>query len=483
MIIQSIEHSRFSLIAGLLLALSLFPASAASETAELRAVSLPEALTQALKTNPEILTARKEIARTLGLILEVQAKAMPRVSLGAGFNDNAKAFLADRPGAIGETEAWSLSARVTQLLYSGGQVRSAVEIARLTRNSSWFQLVETINSVVARIKQQYFNIILTRELIKVQEESVSLLEQELKDQKNRFEAGTVPQFNVLRAEVELSNARPGLIAARNNFRIAQLQLARTLGIDPPVGVMGVDEPVFELTTPMEEGEWKLGMVEALAMAKLRRPLLKEQRQAILIASKTVRAEQGGYLPTVQATGGYEIRSSSTDSSWQESLEGWFAGVEGNWNIFDGLETAGKVSQARANLAKAKIGYEDAVRQVEIEVQEGYSQLQEARELIESQSKTVEQAREALRLSQARFSAGAGTQLEVFDARVALNNAQVTALQAKFEFIVAVAELERITGIAFDYASSFEDPLLKERWIRKLIAEEKAPVEATPESSK
>ena len=65
----------------------------------------------------------------------------------------------------------------------------------------------------------------------MQEEQVQLLESQLKDQQNRFEAGTVPRFNVLQAQVALSNQIPNLISARNNYRIAKLTLAKTLGLD------------------------------------------------------------------------------------------------------------------------------------------------------------------------------------------------------------------------------------------------------------
>ena len=81
------------------------------------------------------------------------------------------------------------------------------------------------------MRSSFTQVILNRALIGVQEESVRLLESQLKDQQNRFEAGTVPRFNVLQAEVALVNQQPALITARNNFRIAQLQLAKTIGLD------------------------------------------------------------------------------------------------------------------------------------------------------------------------------------------------------------------------------------------------------------
>ena len=83
------------------------------------------------------------------------------------------------------------------------------------------------------------------------------------------------------------------------------------------------------------------------------------------------------------------------------------------------------------LSEAKITYDDAVRQVELEIQQAYSNLQQDRELYDSQSKNVDQAREALRLASARLGVGAGVQLDVLNAQVALTQAQSTRLSALF----------------------------------------------------
>src|SRR5438552_18174639 len=93
---------------------------------------------------------------------------------------------------------------------------------------------------------------------------------------------------------------------------------------------------------------------------------------------------------------------------------WLAEVQGSLPIWDSGEIAGQVVQQRALLSEAKITYDDDVRQVELEVQQAYSNLQQDRELIQSTEKTVEQAQEAERLAKARLDAGAGTQLDVLN---------------------------------------------------------------------
>jgi outer membrane protein TolC len=104
--------------------------------------------------------------------------------------------------------------------------------------------------------------------------------------------------------------------------------------------------------------------------------------------------------------------------------------------------------------------------VELEVQQAYARLQEARELITSQEKVVEQADEALRLARERLSAGAGTQLDVLNAQVALTRARTTQQEALYDFNVALAEFDRATGANTVYDDSFKDPTLETNRGRK-----------------
>ena len=101
-----------------------------------------------------------------------------------------------------------------------------------------------------------------------------------------------------------------------------------------------------------------------------------------------------------------------------------------------------------------------MQNVELEVQQAYANLLTARETIKSQQKNVEQAKEALRLSNERLIAGAGAQLEVLDARVALTRAQTTELVARGDYNKAIAEFDRATATDTTYAETFRDPLKK-----------------------
>ena len=301
--------------------------------------------------------------------------------------------------------------------------------------------------------------LLTRALITVQEESVRLLQDQLKDQQNRFEAGTVPRFNVLQAEVALANQQP-----QSDQRAQQLP-HRAVSAREDARARSRARRVSRPSTPSATSKCTSGRSACRTPSQLgteRRPFLKVQRLPILIQKEQIKVALAGYKPRLDANGGYEVRNSSLSDKLDDTVDGWFFGFTGQWNIFDGLETYGSVKQARASLESAKINYDDSVHQVELEVQQAYANLRTARETIRSQQKNVEQALEAVRLATERLAAGAGTQLDVLNAQVQLTTARSTEIQARANYNTALAEFDRVTATDTVYAETFDDPLVRGR---------------------
>ncbi len=467
--------------------------------------TLDQAIFTALQRNPTLLNAEQEIKRTKGVIIQVRAQALPQITASANWEwtdphlQGARIFgntgtttgggttpttasSAAREVAslvnpiasqVGEVQtplaaapvatpvpvveasdiSYAISVLGTQLIFNGttfNQIRGTF----FQRDSAYFAFRNVLDQLIATVKTQFYQIVVNRELVAVNEQSVHLLEAQLKDQQNRFEAGTVPRFNVLQAEVALYNQLPQLITAQNNLRIAKIVLAKTLGLDfqpgrgesPPLEVMG-EMPYIPRSIPL---------ANAIEMGKERRPFLKQARANVLNQVQQVRAAAGQYLPTVTTTGGGEWVSSPINSSWHDISKGWIAQVQASVPVWDSGAIAGQVIQQRALLSEAKITYDDDVRQVELEIQQAYSNLEQNRELIQSQEKNVEQAEEALRLAKARLDAGAGTQLDVLNAQVQLLTAQSTRLQALFGYNSSLAEFDRATGAQSSYTEMFAD---------------------------
>jgi outer membrane protein TolC len=177
----------------------------------------------------------------------------------------------------------------------------------------------------------------------------------------------------------------------------------------------------------------------------KRPELAALRKAELLRKEGIATARSGYQPSLQAFGGYGWRSSQFSSDLSRDVAGWNAGVQLNWDIFDGFLTRGKVDEAASLYRKARYEVEDSARRIELEVRTAHSNFIEAREVLESQRKVVEQAEEALRLANARADAGTGTQLDVLSAQTALTEARSTQVQALRDYSVARARLERAVG--------------------------------------
>ncbi len=456
--------------------------SRATSGSRARSFTLDQAIQTALRQNPNILNAIQEIERTKGVIIQIRAEALPHISPAGSFewiDPNLRSsgnFVSSGTtgGTTGGASGTALAAptatpisgfgrgRTSDLVYSirvtgtqlifNGTTWPSIRGSFFQRDSAYFALRSTVDQVIATVKTQFYQIVVNKALIDVQQESVHLLESQLKDQQNRFEAGTVPRFNVLQAEVALYNQIPNLITAQNNYRISQLTLAKTLGLDfdPRRG----NNPPLEVVGEMPYTPRNISLVDAIELGKQRRPFLKQARANVLNQIEQVHVALGAFLPTINTTGGGEWLSSSFNSSFGDVSKGWIAQVTGSWPIWDSGDVYGRVKQQRALLQETKITYDDDVRQVELEVQQAYSNLQFNRELIQSQEKNVEEANEALRLAKARLDAGAGTQLDVLNAQVQLLTAESTRLQALFGYNSSLAEFDRVTGAQSVYTESF-----------------------------
>ncbi len=432
---------------------------AASATSA-RTFTLDQAIQTALRQNPTVLNAIQEIERTKGVIIQIRAEALPHISPSFTYQWTDPNLGSSGGGIVGGGGAsrglrsdlfYNIRVTGTQLIFNG-TTWPAIRGTFFQRDSAYFSLRNTVDQTISTVKTQFYQIVVDKLLIEVQQESVHLLESQLKDQQNRFEAGTVPRFNVLQAEVALYNQLPNLITAQNNYRIAQLTLAKTLGLDfdPRRG----NNPPLEVVGEMPYNPRNISLVDAIELGKQMRPFLKQARANVLNQIEQVHVALGGFLPTINTTGGGEWVSSPINSSFGDISKGWVTQVTGSWPIWDSGAVYGQFKQQRALLQESKITYDDDARQVELEVQTAYSNLQFNRELVQSQEKNVDLANEALRLAKARLDAGAGVQLDVLNAQVQLLTAQSTRLQALFGYNSSLAEFDRATGAQSVYTESF-----------------------------
>lgn len=409
-------------------------------------LSVADALNMAERQNGAIQKAKKELEASQGVVIQTRAIAIPKLQSAGSYRvvDQGAIESIPFPGSPKPNDQnWSATIHLVQSIYEGGRITSSLRTARLTREQSLLQYQTVLADTLLEVRTAYYDVLLAEQQIKVQQASVELLAHELEDTKRRQEAGTVPQFNVLRAEVEVANARPRLIRAQNSFRTGKQRLVYLMGFSVPAN-LSEDLPL-QLTGQLEEQPYDLELSKAVSLAFERRSELAALRKAEQLRAEAVVNAKSGYKPSLQAFGGYESRNTQFSRDIGRDVSGWVVGAQMNWNIFDGFQTRGRVLEAKARQDQAKIDIDDRSRAIDLEVRTAYSNFVEAKEVLASQKKVQEQAQEAVRLATARSQAGTGTQLDVLSAQTALTEARTTQILALRDYSVALARLERAIG--------------------------------------
>ena len=408
-------------------------------------LSVLQCLNFALQQNATILKGKNDLEASYGIVMQTRAVALPRVQATGKYTDNEVSTLQSPPG-FGypqPNQNWNAGVQIVQSIYDGGKMTAAVRAARLTKEQAIAQFQTIRDDTLLAVRVAYYNVLLAAQQITVHEASVKLLQNELQDQQRRFNAGTVPHFNVLRAEVAVANESPLLIQARNNYRIAKNNLSNLLGFNLPRDIW--EDVPLQLSDTLDAVPYQVKLPDAIQQALGSRTELIALRKAEQLQQLNIVNAKSGYKPTVQVFAGYNWFNSSFSTDVGTHLDGWNAGAQLQWNLFDGLLTRGKVIQANALREKSANDLADQSRQIELQVRTAYSDFIEAKELLDSQKTVQAEAEEALREAKARAEAGTGTQLDVLDAETSLTQARTTNVQALHDYAVARAKLERAIG--------------------------------------
>lgn len=409
-----------------------------------RPLSLADCENIALAQNADILKGQNDLEASQGVVIQTRAVALPHVQATGQYADKETTLVQTFPGASGQPhQSWNAGVQLVQNIYAGGKMIAALRGASATKRLAIAQYNTVVADTLLGVRLAYYDVLLAKQQITVNEASVKLLQNELTDQQRRFDAGTVPHFNVLRAEVAVANAKPALIHARSQYRIAKNALVNLLGYQLPRQVL--EDIPLTLKDNFDLSPWTLDLPDAIQQALERRTELKALREDITLQNINVANAKSGYKPTVSAFAGYNWMNNAFSTDLSDELDGWVVGGQVTWDLFDGALTIGNVKQAKALYQKSKTELADRSRQVELDVRTAYSGFIEAKEVLDSQTKVQEAAEEALREANARFDAGTGTQLDVLDAETSLTQARTTQVQAQHDYAAARAQLERAIG--------------------------------------
>jgi outer membrane protein TolC len=440
-------RSKFA-AASMLIAVALL---ASSRALAIPVYTIEQAVAVAQEHNPDILIARKKVLAARGSFIEARSGFLPSLSSNG---------LYDKRQTQSDTtlrqEDYNAILKLEQNLYTGGAVSSQVAIARSNIDKANYDLQEIVSRVTMEVQIAFDELLLNRAKVRVREDSVRVLDEELKNQQEQLSAGIVSKLNVERAEVALANERPELFNTQTELKNSYLRLAELFGTD--VGP-GAQASPFEVSGELQYRPNYADLNDCLARADVNRPVIKARQKDIEIEDHQYVLDRSAMRPHVRAFSGYEVYSERDPAVGQEFNYGGVVGINATWNIFDGFATKGRMQATRARREAAVEALAAARRSVASEVRSAFFDLQQAQRVLETETKNVQTADEALEMAKGNFAAGLGTQLDILQAASDVTRTRTTRLSAIYLHNVALARLAHAcasSAEALDFGSQFKD---------------------------
>ena len=410
-------------------------------------ITLEQAIELSLKNNKDIGVARLQVERAEAELRQERAALYPTLDLTSGLTYNDSAFLdsltqqridsgiAEQSFIDPQDNSFDFNGGlgVGYDIYDGGRRGASIRAARKQLRSEELDLESIVEQNRFETSRDYYNLQNSDAQVEIQDAAVEDALQTLRDAQLLERAGLGTRFDVLRAEVELAQARQRLTTAIANQNIARRQLAETLSVDHSTDLSTAD-------TIEEAGTWDLELSETIVQAfknraeleqlLLQREINQEQRTIQLAASR----------PRLSAEANYTTNDDFEDEF--DLSDRYSVGLSLQWRLFDGGSARAGADQSEIDAEISETQFADQRNQIRFAVEQAFFQLESNQSNIGTATKEVELAEESLRLARLRFQAGVGTQTDVIDAQTQLTTARGNLLSSITDYNQSFVDLQR-----------------------------------------
>jgi len=395
----------------------------------------------ALKKNPSIVAAVNTVGVNRSRVGEARSAYYPQVS-ATGAYSRSRSITTPQVNPLAPTAPVNESSgtvTLNQNIYDFGRTSSSVDISKYSLESSRSDLSTAEDVAILSVKQAYYGVLQARRNRDVAADVIKQFQLHLDQAKGFYEVGTKAKIDVIKAEVDLSNATLSLINAENAFKIALVTLNNAMGVP--------DAPEYSLEDNLSFQQYPITLEEATEKAFENRPDLKSivaKRQA---AEANISLQRSGYYPFLSGNANYTKSASTVDVEPRtpSNTNSWDVGVALTFPLFNGFLTSHQVAEAKSSFYVLKANEEAVRQQILLDVRQSYLNLQAAEASISTADLAVKQAKENMDLANGRYSAGVGSPIEVSDAFATYVTAQANYTSALANYKIAQASIEKAMG--------------------------------------
>ena len=408
-------------------------------------LNLPKTVQMALDYNRDIKNSQYALKKAEYAINQAQAGKKPSVdyNFGAQRSRATDAATYSRAASLmgsanSISNAFSNGISVNIPLYTGGLVEGQIDVAKLGKTNAQEEILRVEQATKYSAIEGYYGLLAYQELQGVYHEAVDNLQGHLDNVQAQYNVGTKAKVDVLSSDVSLANAKTTAITADNNVAIAESNLNNILGLPLETKLNLADHQL-----PFDT--YNISLQEAMDYAMKYRPEVLQAAIAVQEAERSIDIADAGNKPTVAITGGNDW-ADNTFPGIDANKRSWKVAAGVTYNFYDGGATKAKVNQAKQDLLVARETEQKTRESVQLQVKQAYLNIRSAAQKVEETQTVVDQARENYRIQNIRYQAGVGINLDVLDAQLSLNQAQVNHIQALYDYNVGIAKLEQVMGV-------------------------------------
>jgi len=336
---------------------------------------------------------------------------------------------------------YSFSFQITQPVFTGGKIfwnyKNAEIDLRLAKEKERNSGAETILNV----RKSFYNIQILQELLKAHQEALSLAEGNYANVKNSYDLGMASQYDLLRAELAMRAAKPDVLRVDNLLQTSRLGLNLMLGLSDGQEVRLQGELGYKAVQPE---------LAALLQGSLQnRSELKQLRMEKQKVDNLLKITWAQYVPNFSLIASYSYQSDLfklRKDNWQDYYS---ISLGMSWPIFTGLKRSAQVGEMHVLRRIMDLNVRQLNDATRLEVESQYRTVLQEYENIRMGEKNVESAREGARIAELSYKEGMITILELNSSYNELTRAKVNYLQALYNYNIAIAELEKLTGVVLN----------------------------------
>ena len=320
-------------------------------------------------------------------------------------------------------------------LWDGGKSGGRIDSAKIAVLTAQLKTARAEEKLRLSVIEAYYNALQAKKTVGVNQAAVDNYQAHLTNVEQLFSAGSKARMDVLRASVELSDARQTLIKAENDYEIRLAKLRNLVNMDRDEPLRLTDDAVYSPFAP--------ALSDCLAFGVENRKELWIDNYDVVRKELDIEVVKAGYTPQIDFS-----LSASANKDFEpasDSSRGVTAGINMNWNIFDGGRKKARIEAAEAALDAARLQLEKDRNDVDYDIRAAYFSMKEAENRLNSTQDAVDKAKEDYFIAREKYRAGEGVMLDVIDAQLALSKAEMNHISAQYDFARGKAQVENAMG--------------------------------------